>query len=478
MAFRTSFKSVVNNMHRIANERAIQENIQMVENYNEVIQDYINDIENILKNTNLVAFNPEQYYKRFYRNSHIDDYQPLVMETESSIKKRVGFIKENKLVEKINPKRLEQRLKSNERFQLEKDKVLADFEKAERDNKKQYDNYVSKIKAKDKIYNSLIDIRKNKYASDDPEEVVEVFKTLNNKLDIDVESIKQVSFTYKDRKALLSVRFLNPQTEISKIKGAKFLKTKWEIKEIYFTNAEFEKLYEKIVFNSLLSTVAKIWYYLKDKIDVFVINGFVNKLNPAIGENEDYYFLSIKLNKGDIPFDKLHLLDSKMFWDSKNAKYKLPLVDTKKVSTYELNSSNMIDLIDNSLSGFDFENLTKDLLENNGFQDILVTQSSGDYGADVIAYKDGIKYAIQCKKYSAKVGVKAVQEVIAARTMYKCHVGVVLTNNYFTPNAEELAEINGILLWDKDKLEELIDNSGLSKGLDKIDMSLKDDELN
>lgn len=78
---------------------------------------------------------------------------------------------------------------------------------------------------------------------------------------------------------------------------------------------------------------------------------------------------------------------------------------------------------------------TKALLEKNGFEKVVVTQASGDYGADIIAYKDSIKYAIQCKKYSSKVGVRAVQEVIASKSMYKCHVGVVLTNNYFTPNA-------------------------------------------
>ena len=87
-----------------------------------------------------------------------------------------------------------------------------------------------------------------------------------------------------------------------------------------------------------------------------------------------------------------------------------------------------------------------------------MTQCSSDFGVDVIAYKDEIKYAIQCKKYSSPVGIKAVQEVIGSKAMNDCHVAVVLTNNTFTKSAIELAEKNNVLLWGRDKLLELIDN--------------------
>ena len=40
-----------------------------------------------------------------------------------------------------------------------------------------------------------------------------------------------------------------------------------------------------------------------------------------------------------------------------------------------------------------------------------MTQGSHDYGGDIIAIKDQIKYVIQCKKYSSPVGIDAVQQV-------------------------------------------------------------------
>lgn len=112
------------------------------------------------------------------------------------------------------------------------------------------------------------------------------------------------------------------------------------------------------------------------------------------------------------------------------------------------------------MEGHDFEYFCASILEKNKFVNVEVTRGSGDQGIDILAYKDGIKYGIQCKCYSSDIGNKAVQEVIAGKNFYDCHVGVVLTNRYFTKSAKELAEKTGILLWDRLYLEKLINNFG------------------
>lgn len=112
-----------------------------------------------------------------------------------------------------------------------------------------------------------------------------------------------------------------------------------------------------------------------------------------------------------------------------------------------------------TMEGHDFEYYCADLLKNNGFYNVSVTQGSGDQGIDVLAEKGGIKYGIQCKCYSKDIGNKAVQEAFAGKTFYHCHVAAVLTNRYFTRSAKELASINQVLLWDRDQLEKFISNS-------------------
>ena len=112
-----------------------------------------------------------------------------------------------------------------------------------------------------------------------------------------------------------------------------------------------------------------------------------------------------------------------------------------------------IDLMD----GHDFEYYCADLLRQKGFQEVEVTKGSGDYGIDILAQKEGITYAIQCKCYTSPVGVKAIQEAYAGRDYYDCMVGAVLTNQYFTASAVEAAKKLKILLWDRGYLESMLE---------------------
>lgn len=117
-----------------------------------------------------------------------------------------------------------------------------------------------------------------------------------------------------------------------------------------------------------------------------------------------------------------------------------------------------------SMEGHVFERFCARILSLNSFEKVDVTRGSGDQGIDIVAYKDGIRYGIQCKCYSSDIGNKAVQEAFAGKTYYKCHVAIVLTNRYFTRSAIDLAETNGIILWDRAKLLELIKKANIRMG--------------
>lgn len=109
------------------------------------------------------------------------------------------------------------------------------------------------------------------------------------------------------------------------------------------------------------------------------------------------------------------------------------------------------------MEGHDFEYYCAQLLAKSGFLDVEVTKGSGDYGADILAEKDGITYAIQCKCYHSPIGVKAVQEAYAGRDYYDRMVGAVITNQYFTAPAVEAAKKLKILLWDRGYIERMME---------------------
>lgn len=121
--------------------------------------------------------------------------------------------------------------------------------------------------------------------------------------------------------------------------------------------------------------------------------------------------------------------------------------------TSNINTSlNYIDM----LNGHQFEEYCSFLLKEYGFTNLTVTKGSGDKGVDIIAYLNGKKFAIQCKCYSNKLGNSPIQEVVAGKNYYGCNAAIVLTNNYFTKSAIELAEANNVLLWDREVLRDIL----------------------
>jgi restriction system protein len=104
------------------------------------------------------------------------------------------------------------------------------------------------------------------------------------------------------------------------------------------------------------------------------------------------------------------------------------------------------------MDGHEFERFCAKVLLANGFQRADVTRGSGDFGVDILAEKDGITYAIQCKRYSSNIGNTAVQEIYSGRDFHKRHIGAVMTNQFFTRAAKETAERTGVVLWDRDWL--------------------------
>lgn len=106
----------------------------------------------------------------------------------------------------------------------------------------------------------------------------------------------------------------------------------------------------------------------------------------------------------------------------------------------------------NSMNGIQFEHYCASILPRMGFSSIKVTKASGDQGVDIIATKNGVRYAIQCKHYSGNVGNFAVQEVFAGAKYYGCSRAAVITNSYFTQSAIDLANATGVILYDRSDL--------------------------
>jgi restriction system protein len=103
------------------------------------------------------------------------------------------------------------------------------------------------------------------------------------------------------------------------------------------------------------------------------------------------------------------------------------------------------------MDGTTFEVFLTTLFRRLGYG-VEHTGRRGDYGADLVVTKDGRRIAVQAKRWTKAVGVKAVQEAVASKGIYKCAEALVVANRAFTRQARTLGEANDVKLWDRDVL--------------------------
>jgi restriction system protein len=134
--------------------------------------------------------------------------------------------------------------------------------------------------------------------------------------------------------------------------------------------------------------------------------------------------------------------------------YKLFGVTSNHYKTYMRFKYSNVEEVDR-MSGHDFEHFLAPLFEHAGYK-ATVTKGSGDFGADLILKNGRKKYVVQAKCYSSNIGVSAIQEVVGAINYYKANGAMVVTNQYFTKQAETLAKANKVRLINRTELADMI----------------------
>jgi restriction system protein len=109
------------------------------------------------------------------------------------------------------------------------------------------------------------------------------------------------------------------------------------------------------------------------------------------------------------------------------------------------------------MKGEEFEEYVAELLRLQGYK-TRMTPRSGDYGVDIVASKDGIKTAVQIKRYGKKLDQKPIREAVTGMAVrqYGCTRAMVVTNSTFTKAATFLAAESNCELVDREKLGEWV----------------------
>lgn len=166
---------------------------------------------------------------------------------------------------------------------------------------------------------------------------------------------------------------------------------------------------EKILGSLLVLGLGVPWYFTQ-KATGSLPAGFVAGLGGLVAAVVLLWWLSLQRDR--------HQADAHRRRDLKHAKSGLRAIDR--------------------MSGVEFEEFVAAQLRVAGYT-VTPTASTGDYGVDLIAKKDGVRMAVQCKRLAKAVGVAAVQQVVSGARQHGCHRTVVVTNQTFTKAARQLA---------------------------------------
>jgi restriction system protein len=125
------------------------------------------------------------------------------------------------------------------------------------------------------------------------------------------------------------------------------------------------------------------------------------------------------------------------------------IVAIKIYHQYQLSKAGIYEV--DKMSGTDFEMFLVSLFSKLGYN-AQHTGEIGDLGSDLVVEINGLKTAVQAKRWDNNVGPDAVREVLAVIKPRGCNFGMVVTNSYFTQEAKYLAKSNNITLWDRNTL--------------------------
>ncbi len=90
------------------------------------------------------------------------------------------------------------------------------------------------------------------------------------------------------------------------------------------------------------------------------------------------------------------------------------------------------------MTGAEFEDYVAERVQAAGWTPSAILRR-GDFGADLVAEREGVRIAVQAKRRSVNVGNRAVQEAVSGADFHHCDAALVVTQARFTPAARRQA---------------------------------------
>lgn len=354
---------------------------------------------------------------------------------------------------------------------------------------KQWEQDKNEFLVQQKEKNDAINLEKDLYLKKAPSAIVDYCDmVLSNSVypdsfpqEFDIEFINETK--------ILIVDYVLPSPEnVPNLKEVKYILSRDEFKEMYLSQAAFNKMYDNLLYQISLRTIHEL--YEADEINVIesiVFNGWVNSIDKATGQEVNGCILSVQAMKSEFTQINLSKVNPKLCF--KNLKgigssklssltpiapiIKIDRDDPRFVSAYDITDT--IDDTQNlaAMDWQDFEQLIRELFEqefNQSGGEVKITRASRDGGVDAVAFDPdpirGGKIVIQAKRYTNVVGVSAVRDLYGTVLNEGATKGILVSTADYGPDAYSFAKDKPITLLNGNNLLHLLQKHGHKAKID------------
>lgn len=318
---------------------------------------------------------------------------------------------------------------------------------------------VSAIRARADTQNREVDELMERFASGEPEAVVEYFSLVLDAAAYPESFPRHHRLAYVPESRQLVVELELPGVDVvPRVRQYKYVKARDAVEEVARPAAQVRSLYGQVVAQTALRTVHELLEADRTPhLDTVVFNGYVDTIDPATGQPFRPHLISFRASRDAfLQLDLAHVepLACLKGLNASVSKTPTELVPVRPVLEFDMvdprfiQESDVLGTLDQrpnlmKLSPTEFEGLIRDLFQRMGLE-TRQTQASRDGGVDCVAFDPrpifGGKVIIQAKRYKNTVGVSAVRDLSGTMQNEGASKGILVTTSGYGSSSFKFAD--------------------------------------
>lgn len=320
------------------------------------------------------------------------------------------------------------------------------------------------------------DIAKNSHVAGDPDGIAQYVKSALTSMPLHNgrDSFAKVAYSVDSRQ--LVVEYELPSIHVvPKVKWYRWIESRQRLTATARPAAQVKSLYGSLISQVSLLCIAYIFGSdTKRDVDVVVLNGVVNTIDPRSGKRVRPCLITVRVTRDT--FDEIDLAHVEPIVCLKHLSASVsrspaelapvrPIVEFSMVDPRFISETDTLSGMDSrpnlmDLTPGEFESLIQNLFTSMGLE-TKQTRASRDGGVDCVAYDTrpifGGKVVIQAKRYKNTVGVSAVRDLFGTLQNEGASKGILVTTSGYGKASFEFAQNKPIELIDGGNLLYLLE---------------------